>query len=219
MDDSAAFPRPTQDDLSWDIAGLFRGAIRLVLECVLQEEVKELVGARRYERLSGRKDHLNGTYLRRLLTSMGLIELSVPRSRANGSPIDVIGRYKRRSGEIDRMVTTAYVEGVSTRDMKRVTQALMGEGLSRSTVSRVTQTLAQQVDELRHAPISEPMPYLYLDATFSTPAGRARWRTSRPWWPTASAATATGACWVWRSGPRRARTAGAACSASSSSAA
>lgn len=166
MDDSAAFPRPTQDEMSWDLAGLFRGAIRLVLECVLQEEVKELVGARRYERLASRKDHLNGTYLRRLLTSMGLIEVAVPRTRANGSPVDVIGRYKRRTGEIDRMVTSAYVEGVSTRDMSRVTQALMGEGLSRSTVSRVTKTLAQQVEELRRAPITEPIPYLYLDATF-----------------------------------------------------
>jgi transposase-like protein len=152
--------------MSWDLAGLFRGAIRLVLECVLQEEVKELVGARRYERLASRKDHLNGTYLRRLLTSMGLIEVAVPRTRANGSPVDVIGRYKRRTGEIDRMVTSAYVEGVSTRDMSRVTQALMGEGLSRSTVSRVTKTLAQQVEELRRAPITEPIPYLYLDATF-----------------------------------------------------
>ena len=166
MDDSAAFPRATQDELGWDIAGLFRGAIRLVLECVLQEEVKELVGARRYERLSSRKDHLNGTYLRRLLTSLGLIEVTVPRSRASGSPVDVIGRYKRRTGEIDRMLTSAYVEGVSTRDMGRVTQALMGEGISRSTVSRVTKTLAQQVEELRRSPISEPIPYLYLDATF-----------------------------------------------------
>jgi putative transposase len=166
VDDSAAFPRPTQDEMSWDLAGLFRGAIRVVLECVLQEEVKELVGARRYERLASRKDHLNGTYLRRLLTSLGLIEVAVPRTRANGSPVDVIGRYKRRTGEIDRMVTTAYVEGVSTRDMNRVTQALMGEGISRSTVSRVTKSLAEQVEELRRAPITEPIPYLYLDATF-----------------------------------------------------
>jgi transposase-like protein len=174
MEDSAAFRGPTQDELSWDIAGLFRGAIRLVLECVLQEEVKELVGARRYERLSSRKDHLNGTYLRRLLTSMGLIEVSVPRSRMNGSPTDVIGRYKRRTDEIDRMVTTAYVQGVSTRDMSRVSQALVGEGISRSTVSRVTKTLSEQVEELRRAPLQEPVPYLYLDATFLD----ARWARS-----------------------------------------
>jgi transposase-like protein len=174
MEDSAAFRRPTQEELSWDIAGLFRGAIRLVLECVLQEEVRELVGARRYERLSSRKDHLNGTYLRRLLTSMGLVELAVPRTRLNGSPADVIGRYKRRTDEIDRMVTTAYVQGVSTRAMSRVSQALMGEGLSRSTVSRVTKALSEQVEELRRARIEEPIPYVYLDATFLD----ARWARS-----------------------------------------
>jgi transposase-like protein len=175
MEDSVAFEGATQGELSWDIGQLFRGAIRLVLECVLQEEVRELVGARRYERLSSRKDHLNGTYLRRLLTSMGLVELTVPRTRASGSPTSsVIGRYKRRSDEIDRMVTTAYVEGVSTRDMKRVTRSLMGAGISRSTVSRVTKALSAQVEELRRAPITEPVPYLYLDATFLD----ARWARS-----------------------------------------
>jgi transposase-like protein len=106
---------------------------------------------------------------------MGLVELTVPRTRASGSPTSsVIGRYKRRSDEIDRMVTTAYVEGVSTRDMKRVTRSLMGAGISRSTVSRVTKALSAQVEELRRAPITEPVPYLYLDATFLD----ARWARS-----------------------------------------
>jgi hypothetical protein len=54
MENSAAFCPPTQDEMGRDIAGLFRGAIRLVLECVLNEEVHQLVGARRYERLGSR---------------------------------------------------------------------------------------------------------------------------------------------------------------------
>lgn len=166
MEDSGAFERPTQDEMGADISSLFRGAVRLVIERVLQEEVRELVGARRYERMASRKDHRNGTYLRGLLTSMGYIEVAVPRARENGSPTEVIGRYRRRSAEVDRMVTAAYVEGVSTRDMNRVTAALMGEGISRSTVSRVTKVLGEQVEALRREPISEPIPYLYLDATF-----------------------------------------------------
>jgi transposase-like protein len=149
-----------------DMTSLFRGAVRLVIEHALQEEVRELVGARRYQRLSGRKDHRNGTYLRRLLTSMGQIEVEVPRARENGSPTEIIGRYRRRSPDVDRMVTTAYVEGVSTRDMSRLTEALMGEGISRSTVSRVTKVLGEQVEALRKEPIEGPVPYLYLDATF-----------------------------------------------------
>jgi transposase-like protein len=166
MQESADFAAVEQEGIRADLGALFRGAIRMMLECLLEQEVRELVGARRYERLASRKDHLNGTYLRRLLTSMGEVELAVPRTRHNGAPTEVVGRYKRRTDELDRLVTTAYVQGVSTRDMRRLSQALMGEGISRSTVSRVTKVLSEQVEQLRRAPIEGPIPYLYLDATF-----------------------------------------------------
>ena len=166
MEDCGAFERPTQDEMGADMTSLFRGAVRLVIEHALQEEVREMVGARRYQRLASRKDHRNGTYLRRLLTSMGQLEVAVPRAREQGSPTGIIGRYRRRSAEVDRMVTTAYVEGVSTRDMSRLTEALMGEGISRSTVSRVTKVLGEQVEALRRDPIEGPVPYVYLDGTF-----------------------------------------------------
>jgi putative transposase len=166
MEESAVFAAVEQEEIRTDIGALFRGAIRVTLECLLEQEVREMVGARRYERLGSRKDHLNGTYLRRLLTSMGEVELAVPRTRHSGAPADVVGRYKRRTDEVDRLVTTAYVQGVSTRDMTRLSQALMGQGISRSTVSRVTKVLSEQVEQLRRAPIEGPIPYLYLDATF-----------------------------------------------------
>ena len=66
--------------------GLLQGAIRLVIENVLQEEVRELVGARRFERLGQRKDVRYGTYLRRLLTSLGQIGVTVPRARPAAAP-------------------------------------------------------------------------------------------------------------------------------------
>jgi putative transposase len=174
MEESAVFAPVEQEEIRADIGALFRGAIRVTLECLLEQEVREMVGARRYERLGSRKDHLNGTYLRRLLTSMGEVELAVPRTRHSGAPAEVVGRYKRRTGELDRLVTTAYVQGVSTRDMTRLSQALMGQGISRSTVSRVTKVLSEQVEQLRRAPIQGPIPYLYLDATFLD----ARWARS-----------------------------------------
>ena len=87
----------TQEELRGDLRALFQGAIRLTLEMVLEEELKAMVGARRFERVGSRTDHRNGTFLRRLLTSMGQIEVVVPRSREQGSPVDVMGRYRRRS--------------------------------------------------------------------------------------------------------------------------
>jgi putative transposase len=174
MEEIAQFAAAAQEEIRHDVGSLFRGAIRVMLECLLEQEVKEMVGARRYERLGSRKDHLNGTYLRRLLTSMGSIELAVPRTRQNGSPSGVVGRYKRRTEDMDRLMTTAYVQGVSTRGMTKLSESLMGEGVSRSTVSRVTKVLEEQVEALRQAPIAKPVPYLYLDATFLD----ARWARS-----------------------------------------
>jgi len=158
--------RATQEELSGDLRALFQGAIRITLEMVLEDELKAMVGARRFERVGSRTDHRNGTFLRRMLTSMGQIEVTVPRSRDGGSPVDVMGRYRRRSEELDDMIVEAYVGGVSQRKMGDVTEALMGERVGRSTVSRTAKRLEEAVDNLRNQPIEGAHPYLYLDATF-----------------------------------------------------
>ena len=125
-----------------------------------------MVGAHRCKRVGSRKDHRNGTYLRRLLTSLGQTDVMLPRSREGGSPADVMGRYRRRSEEVDEMMVEAYVSGVSQRKMGDVTEALLGERVGRSTVRLVAKRLDGAVEALRSAPSEGPHPYLYLDATF-----------------------------------------------------
>ena len=155
-----------QEDVRSDLQAMLRGAIRASLEIVLEEELKDLVGADWYARVNGRKDYRNGRYVRRLLTGLGQIDVTVPRSRSGAVGREVLGRYQRRSGEIDAMVTSAYVHGVSQRKMGEVTEALLGERVSRSTVSRVAKRLEIGVEDLKRAPIEGAHPYVYLDATF-----------------------------------------------------
>jgi transposase-like protein len=166
MEKMVEVERATQDELRQDLRALFQGAIRVTLEMILEEEVKAMTGARRFERVWSRRDRRNGTFLRRLLTSMGQIEVEVPRTRDQGSPVDVMGRYRRRTEDVDAMIAEAYVGGVSQRKMAEVTEALMGESVGRSTVSRVAKRLDEAVEELRNQPIEGSHPYLYLDATF-----------------------------------------------------
>ena len=165
MSDVTDFEVPTQDDVQVDLRSLFLGAIRASLETLLEEEIKRLVGGSRWARM-GRKDYRNGSYLRGLVTSMGHLDVDVPRSRKSGSAGAILGRYQRRTGEIDEAIVASYVNGISTRKMSKVTQALMGQKVGRSTVSRVTKMLEQRVEDLRRAPITDPIVYLYLDATF-----------------------------------------------------
>ncbi|HSW32793.1 MAG TPA: IS256 family transposase [Steroidobacteraceae bacterium] len=167
MNEVAELDVPTQENIRIDLRTLFQGAIRVALEVVLEEEIQLLVGAKKWQRQAQRVDSRNGTYLRRLITTMGAIDLKVPRSRDGGSAGSrVFERYKRRSAEVDDTMVAAYVHGASTRDIGQITEALMGEHVSRSTVSRTAKTLGTKVEDLRKAPIEGPVPYLFLDATF-----------------------------------------------------
>jgi transposase-like protein len=161
----------TQEEVRQDLRALLRGAVRAGLEVFLVEELEGLVGAGWYERVGGRRDRRNGAYVRRLLTSLGAIEVAVPRTRASGSVSGVVGRYRRRTAEVDGLLTAAYVGGVSHRKAADLTAALLGERVARSTVSRVVRRLDAAVAALQRQPIAGAHPYLYLDATFL----HARW--------------------------------------------
>ena len=91
------WPGVTQEDVQQDLQAMFRGAIRASLEVFLEAELEALVGAEWYARVGGRRDRRNGTYVRRLLTSLGGIEVTVPRARTAGTPRAVVRLYRRQS--------------------------------------------------------------------------------------------------------------------------
>ena len=66
-------PAHAAADTGVELRELLRGAIRTALELLLDEEIRGRVGAKRYERVGGRVDRRDGTYLRRLMTSMGIL--------------------------------------------------------------------------------------------------------------------------------------------------
>jgi len=157
---------PTQEDFQFDLAARCRQAVQRTLQVALDEELERLVGAGPYQRTDQRVDVRNGAYDRRIVTTTGEVGVRVGRTRAGGGATEPLGRYRRRRPEIDDAITETYVRGASTRDIAPITQVLLGKRVSRSTVSRVTHRLEDEVEALRKAPITEPITYLYLDATF-----------------------------------------------------
>lgn len=167
MDNLVELFEENQEKTKTGLRSLFRGAVKAVLESVLEEEVIALCGARKGERTPGRKDFRNGSYLRQMLTSLGHIDVAVPRTRESGNgSAEILGRYKRRTEDMDALICESYVHGVSTRDMSELMEALCGRPVGKSTVSRVTKVLEEHVESLSKAPIEDDIPYLFLDATF-----------------------------------------------------
>jgi transposase-like protein len=57
-----------------------------------------------------------------------------------------------------------YVQGVSTRKVKKITEKLCGVEVSKSLVSKLARGLDEQVEAWRTAPIDQKYPYLTVDA-------------------------------------------------------
>ena len=101
---------------------------------VLQAESTEQLGANNYERSLERSDYRNGTRTRSLTTRIGKIELQVPRHRNVPFKTSLFENYQRNEQALITTMMEMVVQGISTRNVKKVTEELCGESFSKSTV-------------------------------------------------------------------------------------
>jgi transposase-like protein len=127
-------------------AGL-RERIRGFIEELVEQELTEALGRRRYER--GRAaGHRHGRRERRLVGSFGPVEVAVPRARlaaADGATREwrsaVLPRYARMTRQVEALIAGAYLAGTNTRRVKRALGALFRGTVGKDVVSRTWRKL------------------------------------------------------------------------------
>src|SRR5215204_3413954 len=139
---------------------------RLLSKALVELEVTQYVGAERHERTPDRTGQRNGYREREWDTRVGAIELRVPRVRDGSFFPSLLEPRKRAERALLAVVQEAYVQGVSTRRVDDLVQALGMQGISKSQVSRICAELDQEVERFRTRPLTGDYPYLWLDATF-----------------------------------------------------
>ena len=149
------------DGLDWGEG--YRPLGRQALAEIIETEMAAAID-RRLESLEAEDeaDRRNGCYRRSLLTELGDIELSVPRTRRY-CPTEVVRAYARRSPEIDRTILSGFVLGLSTRKLGEVLLCLLGRPVSPATVSRVAQSLDRAVAAFHARPLDGRYQALMLD--------------------------------------------------------
>ena len=126
------------------------------------------IGAGRYERTESRATQRNGSRPKLISTQAGDVELAIPKLR-QGSFFPVILERRRRIDQaLYAVVMEAWVNGVSTRAVDDLVQALgIGSGISKSEVSRICAGLDEQVAAFRTRTLHHTtFPYVFLDATY-----------------------------------------------------
>ena len=143
-----------------------RGLIQQVVQQVLEAEMDEAVGAQKSERTPDRLGYRSGYYSRTLMTRVGKLELRVPQDRQGRFRTDVFERYQRSEKALVGALAEMYVQGVSTRKVKAITEELCGHEFSASTISRINQSLDEELEKFAGRQLEEEYPYLILDARY-----------------------------------------------------
>lgn len=102
-----------EEGLKNDLKGVIRKTIEETLNTMLDEEAAELCNAEKHERTDERKNYRSGHYQRKLLTTAGEVELSVPKLRLAPFETAIIERYKRRESSVEESLIEMYLAGVS----------------------------------------------------------------------------------------------------------
>jgi putative transposase len=153
-------------DLMNEDADFLKPLLREVVQQVLEAEMDEASGAQKSERTGERVGYRSGYYNQALITRVGKLELRVPQDRQGRFRTEVFERYQRSEKALVGAMAEMYVQGVSTRKVKAITEELCGHEFSASTISRVNQTLDEELEKFAQRKLEEAYPYLILDARY-----------------------------------------------------
>ena len=139
--------------------------IRVLMNAAMQIERQKHLGVGPYQRSPDRQGHANGFKPKTMRTRMGEVTLDVPQVREGGFYPEALEKGQRSERALTMALAEMYVQGVSTRKVKAITEQLCGTEISSSQVSRAAGLLDETLQAWRNRPLGE-ITYLYLDARY-----------------------------------------------------
>jgi putative transposase len=150
-----------------DQEGLKR-LLQLLVQQAMHAEVAGHLGAKPHQRSEERRGHRNGHKPRTLATRVGELELAVPQVRGcEPYHPSLFNRWQRSERALLVACAEMYFQGVSTRRVQEVLEAMCDGEISAMTVSRVAAELDEKLTSFRCRSLDgEAYPYLQIDARY-----------------------------------------------------
>jgi hypothetical protein len=140
--------------------------LQKLLKEVLEAEMETALQAGKSERTGGRLGYRSGHYPRTLVTRVGKLELKVPQDRQGRFSTELFERYQRSEKALVAALMQMYVQGVSTRRVKTITEELCGHEFSASAISELNVKMDEELKRFMHRRLDEAYPYIILDARY-----------------------------------------------------
>ncbi len=141
------------------------GLIETLVNVAMQIERQRHLGVGPYERSSERRGYANGYKPKTVATRIGKLTFDVPQVREGGFYPNALEKGLRSERALKLALAEMYVQGVSTRRVRKITEELCGFEVSSTQVSQARASLDEQLAAWRERPL-EASPYIWLDAHY-----------------------------------------------------
>jgi putative transposase len=139
--------------------------IQMVINAAMQSERQQYLQAAPYQHTEERLGHANGYKPKTVHTRVGDITFSIPQVREGGFYPEALEKGLRSERAFMLALAEMYVQGVSTRKVKAITEQLCGVSMSSTQVSHAAALLDDELEKWRNRPLGEYL-YLFVDAYY-----------------------------------------------------
>lgn len=149
-----------------DIQNLFKETIAEFMENGLEAELDEELGYSKYDYRNKETDNSrNGHSSKRLKTSFGDVDVSVPRDRKGEFEPQLLKKNQTSiSQDVEEKILSMYAKGMTTADIETHIHDIYGLEVSDTTISRITDKILPIVREWQQRPLESVYAIVFMDA-------------------------------------------------------
>ena len=139
--------------------------IQVIINAAMQAERQQYLKAEPYQHTEERQGHANGYKPKTVHTRVGNIAFAIPQVREGGFYPEALEKGLRSERALLLALAEMYVQGVSTRKVKAVTEKLCGVAMSSTQVSHAAALMDTELEKWRNRSLGE-YPYLFVDVYY-----------------------------------------------------